>query len=108
MNIIILILAGITAYILACLFRIVDCYVTKWELQKEEKKRYSNELYAFKVRKILHSAYHLGLEQGYSPKQARAMAYKYTHDVENSFMVDNKFKLAKEIENEYRRNQSCC
>lgn len=108
MNIIILILAGITAYILTCLFKIADYYIAKWEMHQAEKKRYSNELYAFKVKKVLNYAYNIGLEQGLSPRQARKMAYQYTHDVENAFMVNVKYEMIRGLKNEYRRTQSSC
>lgn len=95
MNLIIIILAGITAYILTCLYAVINGLIARKMLSREQKKRYSNDLYKHKVKKILFEAYHLGLESGLSEDDAYRMAACYTKEVENAFMVDVKYKLLK-------------
>ena len=93
MNLIILIIAAVSAYVLTECFAIVNGLIAEWELQREEKKRYNNELYRFKVKKVLLTAYECGLQSGLTQKQAQTMAIRYIKDVENANLVDIKYNL---------------
>lgn len=93
MNIIILILAAAAAYLLTLLLTIIDGTIAKWQLKQEEKKRYSNELYCYKVKKVLLTAYECGLQSGLTCEQAHKMAIRYIKDVENANLLDYKYDL---------------
>ena len=101
MNLIILIICAVTAYILTRLFDILN-------YKFEKNRKYKNDLYVYKIKKIFNAAYNCGLEQGFNRYKARLIAARFTKDVEKAYMVDVKFKLAKELENGYKRNKSCC
>ena len=95
MNLIIIILAGVTAYILTCLYDIVQGKIAEWQLNSEKKSRYKSEIYCFKVRKILIAAYNHGRDIGLNRDDAARFAAKYTQEIENNYMVDDKYKLLK-------------
>lgn len=95
MNLIIIILAFCLAYTLTALFEIVQGKMAKHLLNQEKKRKYKNELYSYKVKKILLSAYHYGLEAGLDKDTAYYMAVAYTNDVEDAFLVDVKYDLLK-------------
>lgn len=95
MNIIILIIAGVSAYILTCIYDIVQGKIAEWQLNSEKKSRYKSELYCFKVRKILIAAYNHGRDIGLNRDDAARFAARYTQEIENNYLVDNKYKLLK-------------
>lgn len=95
MNLIIIILAGVTAYILSCLYGIAQGKIAEWQLNSEKKSRYKSEIYCFKVRKILIAAYNHGRDIGLNRDDAARYAARYTQEIENNYMVDDKYKLLK-------------
>lgn len=95
MNLIIIILAGITAYILTCLYDIVQGLIAKRILKQEEKKRLSNELYRFQLKQLYYYCKAYYLELGYKDSQADRLAINSVVDMDRNFLVEDKYKLIK-------------
>lgn len=95
MNLIIIIMAAVAAYILTCIYDILQGKIAEWQLNSEKKSRYKSEIYCFKVRKILIAAYNHGRDIGLNRDDAARFAAKYTQEIENNYMVDDKYKLLK-------------
>lgn len=104
MNLIIIILAGIAAYIIACLFQIADGAIAKWELRREERKRLSSELYRFQLKQLYLYCLSHYIESGYSTKQASELAVSAVVSMDKNFLVESKYKLLRETQNGYIRN----
>lgn len=98
MNLIIIIVAGITAYVLAELFTIIDGLIAEWQLKQDEKKRLSNELYRFKLKQLYYYCQSYYISCGYNRQKANSMAIKAVHDMDNKFLVDEKYKLIKDAQ----------
>lgn len=97
MNIIIIICSiAVTLYVIAETYTLISGWVAEWKLEAERKKKHKSEIYQFKVKKILLTAYNHALQSGLSKKQSRQMAFRYTHDVENAQLVNEKYELIKQ------------
>ena len=99
MNIVILILMCVSAYALNELFSYVDQKVTEWEefdRMREIRKKYKGDLYRHKINALFREAKRVGLNCGYSPKQAEAKAINFLMEVKNNGLIDNKYQLLKE------------
>ena len=95
MNLIIIIFAGITAYILTCIYEILQGLIAKRILRSEEKKRLSNELYRFQLKQLYYFSKAYYLEAGYSNKKADMLAVSWIIDLDRNFLVEDKYKLLK-------------
>ena len=95
MNIIIIILAGVIAYVLAELFTIIDGLIAEWQLKQDEKKRLNNELYRFKLKQLYFYCESYYIACGYSRHKAQLLAVNAVHDMDQNFLIDEKYKLIK-------------
>lgn len=103
MNFIIIILAGITAYILSCLYGIMQGKLAEFKLNQEEKKRLRNELYRFQLKQLYYFSKAYYLECGYSNKKADLLAVSWVVDLDRNYLVESKYKL---LRNERSKNVS--
>lgn len=93
MNLIIIILAAVTAYVLSCLYGIVQGKLAQYQLQQEEKKRLSNELYRFQLKQLYYYCKSYYLECGYNQQKADRLAISYVVDLDRNYLVEDKYKL---------------
>ena len=84
------------AYILTVIFDIFNGWLAARELREERKKNYENELYKFKVKKILHTAFNYYVSLGYNKQASFRMAANYTYFIEKAGLVENKYQMIKE------------
>lgn len=108
MNLIIIICSiAVTLYVISETYTTVSGYIAEWKLERAEKKRLDNDLYAFKVKKVLLTAYECGLQSGLSHRMAKAMAIRYIKDVEKANMVDIKYNIIRGADERIRTKTSC-
>lgn len=107
MNLIIIIIVGVTAYVLADLLTAIDGQVAKWQLREEEKKRLKNDLYKFKLKQLYYFCESYYVAYGYNKKDAEIMAVNAVYDMDSRNLVDEKYKLIRN-ENGNFRNKSRC
>lgn len=93
MNIIILIIAGITAYVFTKLYDIFFNFYCKYQEQKEIKKRLSNDLYSFQLRQLYLYAKSYFLAYGFNDAQQQAL--NYIISVDKSGLTNEKYRLIK-------------
>lgn len=93
-----LLLCGVAAiaYVLTVMFDIINGWLAAKELRKERKKNYENELYKFKVKKIINTAYDYYMSVGYNRAESFKLAANYTYFIEKAGLVDNKYEMIKE------------
>lgn len=109
MNLIIIIFAGVLAYIITSLFSIADGLIAKAELRQQEKKRLSSELYRFQLRQLYYYCKAYYIECGYSPDKAKILAVNAVKDMDDNLIVEEKYKLIKGFRNdERRRHKGSC
>jgi hypothetical protein len=108
MNLIIIILSiAVTLYVIAESYTLIAGWIAEWQLKQDEKKRLDNDLYAFKVKKVLLTAYECGLQSGLSHRMAKAMAIRYIKDVENAGLIDIKYNIIRGNYERTRTKTSC-
>ena len=108
-NLLLLIGAATVAYLLTAMFEIFNGYLAARELRNERKKNYRNELYKFKVKRILHTAYSYYIECGYNRAESFKLAANYTYYIEKAGLVENKYNMIKEYGYDvvFRHKSSC-
>ena len=92
MNIIILILMCVTAYLLNELLSYADRKFDEWQY----KKQLNNDLYRFKVKKILNACKNHCLDCGYSRVEAERYAIRFINELRKTNQINEKYKLLKE------------
>lgn len=107
-NIIILFMAGCLAYILSELYAIADGYIAKCKLNTEKKKRFSNDLYRFKLKAIYYFTINHNIKCGMTREQARNEALKYVISLDENNYTDYKYQLIRGFGNERIGNKGCC
>ena len=103
MNILIIIFAGILAYVITSLFSIADGLIAKAELRQAEQKRLSNDLYRFQLRQLYYYCKAYYIECGYNPDKAKILAVKAVKDMDDNLLVEEKYKLIRGYKNDDRR-----
>lgn len=108
MNLIIIISLGIAAYILTELYGIAEGFYAEYQLRKEQKKRFKDELYRFKLKQLylFMTAYYL--ECGYSKQHAMIKAVNYVMDLERNDYIDSKYECLRGFYGGYGRNKKSC
>ena len=100
MNIIILILLCVSAYLLNELFSYADAKYEEWQAENRKaemlKKLANNDILQHKVVKLYDEAEKCCLCWGYSPEKAEHEALKFIASVIHNNEVDNKYQLLKE------------
>jgi hypothetical protein len=108
MNLIIIICSiAVTLYVLSETYTTISGYIAEWKLERAEKKRLDNDLYAYKVKKVLLTAYECGLQSGLTQRQAQTMAIRYIKDVEKAGLIDVKYNIIRGNYERTRTKTSC-
>ena len=107
MNFVIIIIAGTIAYFLSEIYGIFEGLYAKYQLQQEEKKRFKNELYRFKLRQLylFMTAYYI--ECGHSKEHAKIKAFNFVMELEKNDYVDSKYLMIKGFNGGCKRNRHC-
>ena len=105
MNFVIIIIAGAIAYFLSEIYGIFEGIYAKYQLRQDEKKRFKNELYRFKLKQLylFMTAYYI--ECGHSKEHAKIKAFNYVMELERNDYVDSKYKMVKGFWSEKGRNK---
>ena len=88
MNILILILLCVTAYLLNALLSYLD--------ECEFRKQFRNDLYYHKVKKLINTCKRHCLACGFTREQAEYYAIQYIEEIRKNGLIDNKYQLLKE------------
>ena len=88
MNIIILILMCVAAYALNELLSYIDEY--------QYRKQLRNDIYRFKVKKLINTCKKHCLACGFTREQAEYYAIQYIEEIRKNGLIDNKYQLLKE------------
>lgn len=87
MNIVILILLCVSAYALNELLSYIDEY--------QYRKQLKNDIYRYKVKKLIIAAKKHGLDCGLTNEQAEQSAIGFIEEIRKNNEVDNKYQLLK-------------
>lgn len=108
MNFIIIILAAAVAYILTELYGIAEGLHAEYQLRQEQKKRFKDDLYRFKLKQLylFMTAYYI--ECGYSKQHAKIKAVNYVMELERNDYITEKYECLRGFYGGRSRNKSRC
>lgn len=100
MNILILVAAAVTAYILTAMFEIIIGYISAKQLKQQKKKRMKNDLYRFKLKQLYLFTVSYYIEIGYSRQRAQRTAINIISKLDDELLIDNKYQLLRNAQRE--------
>lgn len=107
MNLIIIISMGIAAYILTELYGVAEGFYAEYELRKEQKKRFKDDLYRFKLKQLYLFMTAYFIECGYSKEHAKIKSINYVRELERNDYIIEKYDTLRGFYGGRSRNKSC-
>lgn len=92
LNLLLLTIAGIIAFILAYIAN----YLEKQRFQKDLRKFFKSELNRFQAIKVMREAKRISLEAGYSEEEAHKLAIQFCSEITERGLLHSKYLMLKE------------
>ena len=92
LNLLLVITAGIIAYLLAYIAN----YLEKQRFQKDLRKFFKSELNRFQAIKVMKECERISLEAGYTAQEAHDLAIKFCSEITEKGLLHSKYLMLKE------------
>lgn len=108
MNLIIIICSiAVTLYVIAETYTTVSGYIAEWKLERAEKKRLNSDLYRFKLKQLYFYCKSYYISCGYDKQKAEIMAINAVKDMDDRFLVDEKYNMIRGKNGNIRNSARC-